>query len=366
MSGIRILHAADLHLDSPFEALGEEKARQRRAEQRELLARITELAGELRAELLLLAGDLLDSGSAYSETCELLVTALGSLRIPVFLAPGNHDWYSPKSPYARLRLPENIHIFRRPALECVELREHNLRVWGAGYTEPSCPPLLRDFSMEKKPGMPDVLVLHAEVGTRGNSPYCPVTEEELARSGFDYAAFGHIHAYSGPRRAGRCSYAWPGCPEGRGFDECGEKGVVLATLSPEGCALEFLPLGTRRYELVELPAGEDPVQAALAALPPDAGRHIFRIVLTGECERRPDMEALRLALEPRVFALSLRDRSVLRRDIWESCGEDSLRGLFLRRLRAAWEEAEDDATREKVVMAVRAGLAALEKGEVEL
>ena len=34
MSGVRILHAADLHLDSPFEALGGALAAQRRREQR--------------------------------------------------------------------------------------------------------------------------------------------------------------------------------------------------------------------------------------------------------------------------------------------------------------------------------------------
>ncbi len=44
----------------------------------------------------------------------------------------------------------------------------------------------------------------------------------------DYVALGHIHAYSGARTAGRVPYAWPGCPEGRGYDECGEKGVIIA------------------------------------------------------------------------------------------------------------------------------------------
>ena len=37
---IRIIHAADLHLDSPFESLDAEKASVRRSEQRALLERI--------------------------------------------------------------------------------------------------------------------------------------------------------------------------------------------------------------------------------------------------------------------------------------------------------------------------------------
>ena len=41
MSELKILHAADLHLDSPFEGLGAAKAAQRRDEQRRLLHRLS-------------------------------------------------------------------------------------------------------------------------------------------------------------------------------------------------------------------------------------------------------------------------------------------------------------------------------------
>ena len=63
MSVIRILHAADLHLDSPFEGLGQDKAACRRAEQRALLGRLTEVQKREGAQLVLLSGDLLDTGS---------------------------------------------------------------------------------------------------------------------------------------------------------------------------------------------------------------------------------------------------------------------------------------------------------------
>ncbi len=61
MSKIKILHAADLHLDSPFEGLPAGKAAIRRGEQRALLARIAELTRREGVQLVLLAGDLLDS-----------------------------------------------------------------------------------------------------------------------------------------------------------------------------------------------------------------------------------------------------------------------------------------------------------------
>ena len=98
MSKIKILHSADLHLDSPFEGLPGGKAAVRRGEQRELLSALAELAVSEQAELVLLSGDLLDSGNTYFETGEELVSALGRIPAPVFIAPGNHDFYSPQSP----------------------------------------------------------------------------------------------------------------------------------------------------------------------------------------------------------------------------------------------------------------------------
>ena len=70
MSKLRILHSADLHLDSPFEGLSAGKAAIRRGEQRELLSALATLARRERADLVLLAGDLLDSDNTYYETGE--------------------------------------------------------------------------------------------------------------------------------------------------------------------------------------------------------------------------------------------------------------------------------------------------------
>ena len=109
---VRILHAADLHLDSPFEALSGAQAAQRRREQRDLLRALPELARAHGAQIILLAGDLLDSGSPYPETAKALAETFAGCASEVFLAPGNHDYYSAGAPYARLTFPENVHIFR--------------------------------------------------------------------------------------------------------------------------------------------------------------------------------------------------------------------------------------------------------------
>ena len=110
---VKIVHAADFHLDSAFGALSAEQARQRRRESRELLTRLSNYVNQNGVDLVLLAGDLFDSDTTYRETLEALSEALGAMQARVFIAPGNHDPYSAKSPYATLSWPENVHVSRR-------------------------------------------------------------------------------------------------------------------------------------------------------------------------------------------------------------------------------------------------------------
>jgi exonuclease SbcD len=357
---IKFLHAADLHLDSPFRSLPPERAAQRRGEQRALLTELADLANRRGADLLLLSGDLFDSALVGADTLDALRRALRSCRARVFIAPGNHDFCAPGSPW-RGTWPENVHVFQSPTPEEVFLPELNASVWGAAFSAPTSAPLLAGFRV-RDPGALNLMVLHGDAETP-SSPYDPISPDEIAASGLDYLALGHIHAASGRRTAGRTVYAWPGCPMGRGFDELGEKGVYFGTLGREGCSLEFCPLPGRRYEILTVAAGDDPLAAVEAALPPDTKNDICRVVLTGEADE-PDARALTAALADRFWSLSVRDETTPRRDLWAAADEDTLRGAFLRRLRAAMDAAPDAETRERCALAAKLGLAAMEGREV--
>lgn len=359
---LKILHAADLHLDSPFDGLPDGKAALRRQEQRELPGRLARLAESEGVQLVLLPGDLFDSDSTFTETAEELLHALSGIDAPVFIAPGNHDCYSPSSPYAKLAFPENVHVFTKNEIECVELPELNARVWGAAFTSNTSRGLLSGFSVEKKDGVTDLLCVHGEIAK--DSRYDPVTESGLAASGIDYAAFGHVHAESGLRKAGGTYYAWPGCPEGRGFDETGEKHVYIVELSGGSCGIKPVCVAARKYEILTVGISEGSALDAInGALPEHTESDVYRIILRGETDEAADVSALRDALEGRFFALQLRDETTIRRELWERAGEDSLRGQFLARLKRAYETAADDGEREKITQAARWGLAALDKRE---
>ena len=126
--------------------------------------------------------------------------------------------------------------------------------------------------------------------------------------------------------------------------------------------LDFVPFAWRRYERLEVDVtGQDPRRAVEAALPEDTARHLYRIVLTGETgEGGADAAAIQEALADRFYALEVRDQTRMAEDIWRRAEEDSLRGLFLRRLREQWTAAKTEEERERVTQAVRFGLAALD------
>ena len=360
---LRFLHTADWHLDSAFEGLPTGKASIRRGEQRDMLLRLAALVEKEKLQLVLLPGDLLDSDNTYHETGAELVTALEQMAVPVFIAPGNHDYYADSSPYARLTFPPNVHIFTRPELSCVELEALGVRVWGAAFVDKRSRALLEGFAVPPDGEYTDLLCVHGDFGAR-ESVYNPISEKQLAASGIDYAALGHIHTASGLRKAGQTFYAWPGCPEGRGFDETGEKSVYLVELAGDSCELTPVSVAKRAYRTLTVDVtGSDPLLAVHTQLGDDTVSDIYRITLTGEVAEPPDLNKLRRNLDEFFFELQLRDATRLKKSVWDRAGEDTLRGLFLLRLRDRYDAARSDDERERIEQAARWGLAAIDRRE---
>jgi DNA repair exonuclease SbcCD nuclease subunit len=354
---LKIIHGADFHLDSPFAGLSPERAAQRRGEQRELLDRLAGLAREKQADLVLLAGDLLDSERVFRETAQALRAALAAIPCPVFIAPGNHDFYSPRSVWTSLDWPENVHIFTSDALEAVELPGCTL--WGRAFSDAhqtACP--LEGLAVPGD-GRLHIACVHGCVGT-GND-YGPITPGEIAASGLDYLALGHVHQGSGLQREGGTWWAYPGCPEGRGFDETGEKGVLYVEAEPGRVTAQFVPLAKVRYEIItaDITGPDGALFNILEALPGKTSDLICRLILTGEGDA-PNLANLQQTLAPEFYGLTLIDRTRLPQDLWTRREEDALTGLFLRTM---WDKCQGEPDNPLWQLAARYGLAALEGGE---
>ncbi len=354
---IKFLHAADLHLGSPFAALPPAAARQRRAELLETATEIVELCNSSGCQLLLLAGDICET----AEAARALARLLAACSAEVVIAPGNHDPYGPNGPYASVAWPENVSIFDDTEMARLRFEDLKCDVYGAAFLEETAPALMEGFEvLDHK--VVNLMVLHGDP-EQPSSPYNPISQAQIEASGLDYLALGHIHSYSGPRVAGGVSYAWPGVPAGRGFDETGVKGVILGQAGRgKPVELEFVPLHARRYETIAIPAGTDPAAAIRAVLPADARRDIYRITLTGPSVPL-DVRALASSLRDVFYQVTLRDETTQLTALWEGMEQDNLRGLFLRQLHARWEQAADEQTRKTCELAAQFGLAALEGKE---
>ena len=376
---LKFVHAADLHLDRPFRSLPQEQAAARRQGQRQLLDRLMTLCEEEQADFLLLAGDLFDGQRVYPETVEALCAALGSTAMPVFLSPGNHDYLHAASPYLTAKFPKNVHIFTTETLSTSELEA--AVIYGHAYTAATSQARpLAGFTVPQD-GRFHIGLVHGDLGA-AQTHYALVQREEIAASGLDYLALGHIHQRSEPAQAGQTVYAYSGCPEGRGFDECGELGCYVVSLERSKPAdLRFVPLAQYRYFDRTVQGGEDADWESLAAQCFDGmtKRDALRIAFTGEvAENRPDLAALRAKFAPLVDSLTLRDATVPAQNLWVRMEEDSLTGLFLRELRRRWDdplanntgglspeavEAMITVHREGLTLALRYGMAALEGRE---
>ena len=360
---MKIIHTADLHLDSPFEALSPEKARQRRSEQRALLAAIADLARTESADLVLLAGDLLDSENSYYETGEELVNALRSIDVPVVISPGNHDYYCGRSPYARLKFPQNVYVFRHSGIECIDFSKRGFRVFGAAFTDRYSAPLLDGFSVDKKHNVVDIMCIHGDVGNE-NSNYNPISIEQISKSNVDYFALGHVHSASGLQKSGNTYYSYPGCPEGRGFDETGAKSVNIISIDKSGTKLATVNVAKRKYEkLVIDVSGMSPLYAIKMALPDKTVSDVYSIVLKGTADEDIDVVKLHDALEPYFFALKIKDETRQAFDIWSCSGNDTLRGLFISKLKQMYDASENEEDRKLIEQSARWGIAALDNSE---
>lgn len=363
IDSIKVLHCADLHLGS--ELTGAPGAgEQRRQELLRTFRNITNICRDESVDLLLIAGDMFEGSNVDEVTVQLAKEYLGNMVGTIAaIAPGNHDYVSIDSPFADNNWPDNVIIFRSD-LEQVEFPERGFAVFGAGFTgtyqqEPLLASSLSDNQPQPDPDLINVCVLHGDLGASGSSSdYNLVTESQLESSGFHYVALGHIHKRTPVMRAGSCAYAYPGCPDGRGFDEIGEKGVYLGTISRNAVRLDFRPVCSRMYltEVIDisgLSSEGEIIRLVLAELQKRYGdefnRHYYKLQLAGSIDESfvLPLATIREVLAESLHFVKIADHTHIEVDYEELAKETSLRGIFVRKMLSRITTAEQSAQIDK-------------------
>ncbi len=333
---MKFVHCADLHLDTAFSGLGGGKsAAIRQAELRRTFLSIIELAKE--ADALFIAGDLFDQSSVEAETIETLCSGFASLGdIPVFIAAGNHDPLSEQSYYKLMSLPPNVHVFgTEPG--CFSVADCD--VCGISFSHSAqSESLLSSFNCPSD--RPAVLVMHGDLG---GADYNPIDRAMVAGSGLSYLALGHIHSYS-ETKIGNTVCVYPGCPEGRGFDELDDKGVVCGEVTEDGVTTRFVPLCKRRYrelavDISGLFTHDEIIRTVRGKI--SALEDLYKIILVGETELVPDGNVIADAFSD-CFFLKVYDRTKRPLNLEELAKESGVRGQFVRKMLEK-EEAGSEA-----------------------
>ena len=360
---VKVIHCADIHLDSPFTLSDPRDAELRRMELRATFTSLVMYARNNGTKVFLIAGDLFDDIHVSRETAAMLIREFSSFPdCRFFITPGNHDWYHSKSPYKLLKWPDNVHIFRAPELTRVEMPDLNVDVYGYAFTAAT---MTTNPFAGKKPYNPsriNILVGHGDTSA-ADSPYCPVTRADIERGGFDYYALGHIHNGTDIIKVGQSALCFPGCLEGRGFDELGYKGAMAGEIDKGDCRLKGVRFSKKRYEIAEVDITDldsefrivEKIRRDIAQFKEDTA---LRVVLTGTMRSgfilNPNFIESQLTGPHFVQVVD----STLPYIDYKTLKEDKgLRGIFYRKLEPLLESA-DERERETARLAIRYGLSA--------
>lgn len=255
---MKLLHAADLHIDSPLRGLErypDAPADLLQGATRRAMENLVELAGAERVDAVLLAGDIFDGDWKDFETALFFRGQLGRLNeagIPVYVVSGNHDAASKIS--RTLTYPENVFVFGTHEAESAPPNEDaGFVVHGQGYARQATVENLAVHYPAALPGYFNIGLLHTALnGREGHDPYAPCTEQELAALGYDYWALGHVHTREVVST--RPFIVFPGNIQGRHVKETGPKGATLVSVRMGQTEIEHRDLDVVRWAHLEVDA----------------------------------------------------------------------------------------------------------------
>lgn len=406
---VKLIHTADLHLDSAFRSrFTKEEAENRRQKQLMAWKELLSFAVEKKVQGILIAGDLFDSPVVSHGTMDFFLSTIAEHpEISFFYLRGNHD--TENTFRYQENLPKNLFLFSdkgkkyrlndRLLLAGVEygtkdisFGENKGATQGAGQaaeqgvgqeTVHGAEALSKNETeseeeskfLKLKEEDCNILLLHGAL-YQGSAKGNAVQGEEgiflknLEKLPLSYIALGHIHKGGEGKLNNGALWAYPGCLQGRGFDEEGERGFLYLKVEEEKKEIrkEFIPIKQGEFRILEIELLED--EGTLACLKKiedemeKAGiskEDSLRIILKGKkgLEQERNLRYLQLQLQDSVFFLEIQDESELSWNREEAMKEKSLKGEFLRVLATA-----DNLSKEEQEEIIALGMGLLQGGEL--
>ncbi len=362
---MKILHCADIHLDSKMEnKLSPDQARERRKEILEGFHNMISYAEKNDIQTVLIAGDLFDRRHIRKTVKdEVKQEFISHPDIEFYYLRGNHDITDFLDDLDEV--PKNLHLFsadRWTSYQCPD----NIVITGRELDAKSSSDLLSEMVLD--PSKVNIVMLHgqdSEYQSRDNA--YTIELPKLRGRYIDYLALGHIHSYRWEELDDRGVYCYPGCPEGRGFDECGKKGFVVLDIDSAGIrSHEFVSLAKR--QLHEIKVGVEPdddlnaivkkVKAVLEKASPD---DLIRIDLFGRknMDLEIDCDWIRMHTDQGFYFYDVKDDTRVRINYENFAHDWSLKGTFVRTVQGL------DMDEERKAQIIELGIRAIMEGSLQ-
>ncbi len=353
---MKILHCADLHLDSKMTSnLSKEQAKDRKMEILRTYSRMVEYAKSNEIRAIIIAGDMFDTRSV-SATARNIVrdSIVNNPEIDFLYIKGNHDSDGFLSKLDEI--PENLKLFSN---EWTSYSYGNIVISGIEIDKNNESTLYNSLVLDNQKY--NIVTMHGQIGE--------IKLNNLANKGIDYLALGHVHEYQNGELDNRGVYCYSGCLEGRGFDECGEKGFVVLSVDEdtrEG-SFTFVPFAYRNlYTTYVDVSGAMTTQDVANKMEEElaknqfSSRSLVKFVLVGEvdvdCEVNTDF--LQDMFESYFYYEKVYDETKLLMSFSDFEKDVSLKGEFIRMVLCS------DLSEEKKSEVIRCGISALSGEEI--
>ena len=334
----RILHCADVHLETTFAQTRGGSARRKALT--DAFARIVDEALARNVDALTIGGDLYESERAGPQTVRFLFEEFARFGRPVFIAPGNHDPHGPATLLARGDVPDNVKIFNEAAWRAYPLTD-GVTLFGFGHTlaEPGRPFAGASFDR----GGVQLAIVHGSDEERcppNKRATAPFTTDEAIAAGATLVLTGHYHGGYITTHKKRPVVAYPGSPEPMRFGESDVHGALEITVDGTHVDAKAVPIArTRLIERTCDLAGassEHAVFASIESLLVDCSRSDYvRVRLQGGVQggTRIDSELIAERLGATLGSLEIIDTTVAH-DYAAIALEPTVRGHVVRDLLA--------------------------------
>ena len=362
---MKIIHCADLHLDSKMTAnLSREQARERRKEILRTFTRMVEYAAKHEVRVILIAGDLFDTRNVSAMVRNTVRDMICSHpEIDFLYLKGNHDSDNFLSKLEDV--PQNLLLFGD---EWQTYLYGNVAITGLELSRDNRSVCYNSLVLEHD--LFNIVTLHGQLENYMSKDQVEsISLNDLRNKNIDYLALGHVHSMLMERLDSRGLYCYSGCLEGRGFDECGEKGFVLIDVDEEQrtATYQFVPIAARTLYTLEVDvSGVMTTQEAAGRMEQaiaDAGYSsgsMVKFVLTGEVEVDAEFncEYLQDLFSDYFYFEKVYDQTKLRVNYSDYEKDESLKGEFIRMV------LNSDMSEESKTEVIRCGIMALSGEEI--